>query len=158
DGGDFRLRVGNVPATARGGVVYIGPEGKMVIPLTAALREGTTEFRLPFVESETPLPPLPPPPTPAGPTPPPGPTSPPGPTPPPGPQRDLVLLAPDPDDDGAAGLVDLEDLALDGLADVVGDVRQPADVHLADGQEDVDADVDQQAALDLARDVAADDV
>ena len=62
------------------------------------------------------------------------------------------------DDDVAAGLVDLEDLALDGLADVVADVRRPADVHLAGGQEDVDADVDQQAALDLAGDQAGDDV
>ena len=62
------------------------------------------------------------------------------------------------DDDVAAGLVDLEDLALDGLADVVADVRRPADVHLAGRQEDVDADVDQQAALDLAGDHAGDDV
>src|SRR5262249_50329748 len=71
----------------------------------------------------------------------------------------LVLdeLAPA-DDDVAAGLVDLEDLALDRLADVVGDVRWPADVHLAGRQEDVDADVDEQAALDLASDKAGDDV
>ena len=62
------------------------------------------------------------------------------------------------DDDVAAGLVDLEDLALDGLADVVADVGRPADVDLAGGQEDVDADVDQQAALDLAGDHAGDDV
>src|SRR5262249_59146199 len=62
------------------------------------------------------------------------------------------------DDDVAAGLVDLEDLALDGLADVVGDVGRPADVHLAGGEEDVDADVDQEAALDLAGDRAGDDV
>src|SRR5262249_24369266 len=62
------------------------------------------------------------------------------------------------DDDVAPGLVDLQDLALDGPADVVADVRRPADVHLAGRQEDVDADVDQQAALDLAGDHAADDV
>ena len=62
------------------------------------------------------------------------------------------------DDDVAARLVDDEDLALDGLADVVADVGRPADVHLAGGQEDVDADVDQQAALDLAGDQAGDDV
>ena len=62
------------------------------------------------------------------------------------------------DDDVAAGLVDLEDLALDGLADVVGDVRRPADVHLAGRQEHVHADVHEQAALDLARDRAADDI
>ena len=62
------------------------------------------------------------------------------------------------DDDIAAGLVDLEDLALDGLADVVGDVGRTADIDLAGGQEDVDADVDQQAALDLAGDHAGNDV
>src|SRR5262249_56694222 len=62
------------------------------------------------------------------------------------------------DDDVAAGLVDLEDLALDGLVNVVGDVGRPADVDLGGGQEDVDADVDQQAALDLAGDQAGDDV
>src|SRR5205085_7590595 len=62
------------------------------------------------------------------------------------------------DDDVAPRLVDLEDLALDGAVDVVADVRRPADVHLAGRQEDVDADVDQQAALDLAGDHAADDV
>src|SRR5205823_7279726 len=62
------------------------------------------------------------------------------------------------DDGVAAGLVDLEDLARDGAVDVVGDVRRAADVDLAGGQEDVDADVDQQAALDLARDQAGDDV
>src|SRR5262249_45355745 len=42
------------------------------------------------------------------------------------------------DDDVAASLVDLEDLALDGAADVVADVGGPADVHLAGRQEDVD--------------------
>src|SRR5439155_26047393 len=62
------------------------------------------------------------------------------------------------DDDVAAGLVDLEDLALDGAVDVVADVRRAADVHLAGRQEHVDADVDQQPALDLAGDHAADDV
>src|SRR5205823_12591997 len=61
-------------------------------------------------------------------------------------------------DDIASGLVDLEDLALDGAADVVADVRRAADVDLAGWQKDVDADVDQQAALDLAGDRAADDV
>src|SRR5262249_44783893 len=34
-------------------------------------------------------------------------------------------------DDIAAGLVDLEDFALNGLADVVADVRRPADINLA---------------------------
>ncbi len=41
------------------------------------------------------------------------------------------------------------------LVDVVADVGGPADVDLAGGQEDVDADIDQQAALDLAGDLAA---
>src|SRR5262249_25228635 len=54
------------------------------------------------------------------------------------------------DHDVAAGLVDLENLALDGLADVVSDVGGPANVHLAGGQEDIDADVHQETALDLA--------
>ena len=62
------------------------------------------------------------------------------------------------DDDVAPGLVDLEDLALDLAVDVIADVRRPADVHLAGGEKDVDADVDQQAALDLAGDGAGDDV
>ena len=43
-------------------------------------------------------------------------------------------------------------------ADVVADVGRAADVDLAGRQEDVHADVDQQAALDLARDHAGDDV
>src|SRR5207237_649729 len=62
------------------------------------------------------------------------------------------------DHDVAAGLVDLEDFAVDGATDVVGDVRRPADVHLAGRQEYVDADVDQQAALDLARHLTGNDV
>src|SRR5262249_6514376 len=61
-------------------------------------------------------------------------------------------------DDVTPRLVDLEDLALDAAADVVADVGRTADVHLAGGQEDVDADVDEQAALDLAGDHAADDI
>ena len=44
------------------------------------------------------------------------------------------------------------------LADVVADVRRPADIDLAGGQEDVDADVDEQAALDLPEHQAGDDV
>ncbi len=62
------------------------------------------------------------------------------------------------DDDVAAGFVDLQHQALDRAADVVADVGRTADVDLAGGQEDVDADIDQQAALDLARDRAGDDV
>ena len=44
------------------------------------------------------------------------------------------------------------------FADVVADVVRPADIDLAGRQEHVDADVDQQAALDLAGDLAGDDV
>ena len=62
------------------------------------------------------------------------------------------------DDDVAPALVDLEDHALDLLIDIIGDVGGAADVDLAGGQEDVDADIDQQAALDLAGDSALDDV
>ena len=62
------------------------------------------------------------------------------------------------DDDVAAGLVDLEHQALDRLADVFADVVRTADVDLAGRQEDVHADVHQQAALDLPRDGAGDDV
>ncbi len=60
--------------------------------------------------------------------------------------------------DVPAVLVDREDHAADLAVEVVGDVRRPADVDLAGGQEGVDADVDQQAALDLAGDLAGDDV
>ena len=56
------------------------------------------------------------------------------------------------DDDVPPALVDLEDHALDLLIDVIGDVGRAADVDLAGGQEDVDADIDQQPALDLAGD------
>src|SRR5262249_23909143 len=61
-------------------------------------------------------------------------------------------------DDVPPHLVDLEDHALDFFVDVIADVRRPADVHLAGRQEYVDADVDEQAALDLARDEALDPV
>ena len=44
------------------------------------------------------------------------------------------------------------------VADVVADVVRAADVDLAGRQEDVDADVDEQTALDLAGDEAGDDV
>ncbi len=62
------------------------------------------------------------------------------------------------DDNVPPRLVDLEDHAIDLLIDVVGDIAGAADVDLAGGEEDVDADVDEQAALDLAGDLAADDV
>ena len=44
------------------------------------------------------------------------------------------------------------------LADVIADVGRAADIDLAGRQEHVDADVDQQATLDLAGDDAGDDV
>ena len=62
------------------------------------------------------------------------------------------------DDDVAARFVDLEDLALDVLADVVGDVGRTADVDLRGGQEDRHADVHEEAALDLAHDAAGDGI
>ena len=62
------------------------------------------------------------------------------------------------DDDIAPRVVDFEDDALDGAADVVADVGRPADIDLAGRQKDVDADVDEQAALDFANDGAGDDV
>ena len=79
-------------------------------------------------------------------------------------ERLFLLLAGDldqfaaTDDDVVAGLVDLQDDAVDVLVDEVGDVRRPADVDLAGRQEDVDADVDQEAPLDLAGDLAGDHV
>ena len=62
------------------------------------------------------------------------------------------------DDDVPPRLVDLQHEALDGPADVVADVGRAADVDLAGRQEHVHADIDQQPALDLARDHAGDDV
>src|SRR5690606_26246209 len=62
------------------------------------------------------------------------------------------------DDDVAAGLVDLEDLGLDVLADVDADVARAADVDLRGGEEDRHADVDEQAALDLPHHAALDGV
>ncbi|HEX2688743.1 MAG TPA: hypothetical protein VHN14_19105, partial [Kofleriaceae bacterium] len=55
---------------------------------------------------------------------------------------------------GSDGLYGIPTTQLAGTA--LGDVRRPADVHLGRGQEDVDADVDEQAALDLAGDQALD--
>ena len=62
------------------------------------------------------------------------------------------------DDDVAAGVVDLQDHALDRLADVLANVVRTANVDLAGRQEDIHADVDQQTAFDLAGDFAADHV
>jgi FG-GAP-like repeat len=44
----LRLTVADVPATARGGVLYFGTQGNEVRPLTAELRGGTTEFLLSY--------------------------------------------------------------------------------------------------------------
>jgi FG-GAP-like repeat len=44
----LRLSVADVPATARGGVLFFGTEGNQVRPLTAELRGGTTEFLLSY--------------------------------------------------------------------------------------------------------------
>src|SRR5690606_19023931 len=62
------------------------------------------------------------------------------------------------DNDIAAGFVDLQHFALNGAADVIADVVRTADVDLAGRQEDVDADIDQQTAFDLANDLAGDDL
>src|SRR5205085_406406 len=62
------------------------------------------------------------------------------------------------DDDVAALVVDDQDLALQRLADQHADVGDAAGVDLAGRQKDVDADVDQEATLDLARDRPGDHV
>ena len=54
--------------------------------------------------------------------------------------------------------VDLDDLALDGLPDVLGDVAAAADGHLGGGEKHGHADIDQQPALDLPHDAPVDDV
>ena len=62
------------------------------------------------------------------------------------------------DDDVAAFFVDLEDDGVDGPADPIGDFAGPADVHLAGGEEDRHADVDEQPAFDFLGDFAGDGV
>jgi hypothetical protein len=63
------------------------------------------------------------------------------------------------DDDVAPRLVDLEHEALDRPAAVVADVGGAADIDLARGEKHVHPrNVDEQSALDLAGDVAGDDV
>jgi hypothetical protein len=42
--GQVGLQVSDVPATARGGLVFLGPQGNTQQPLTGALRAGTTSF------------------------------------------------------------------------------------------------------------------
>ena len=62
------------------------------------------------------------------------------------------------DDDVHPLLIDLDDAGVDLLADPLADVTGAADVHLRGREEHRHADVDQQAALDLALDLAVDDV
>jgi hypothetical protein len=45
---DYRLSVAGVSPSARGGAVYLGRDGSAVQPLTAALRDGTTQFDFAF--------------------------------------------------------------------------------------------------------------
>ena len=59
-------------------------------------------------------------------------------------------------DDVHARFVDLDDLALDLLPDVLRDVTRAADADLRSGQEDRDADLDEETALDLAADLTGD--
>jgi hypothetical protein len=55
------------------------------------------------------------------------------------------------DDEAMALPVDLEDLAINGLANEIVEVRR-AGIYLAGRQEDLDADIDQQAGLEALRD------
>ena len=61
------------------------------------------------------------------------------------------------EDDVLALLVELDDLALEGLALVDAQVLGRDDVDLAAGQERLDADVEHEAALDHGLDLAADE-
>jgi hypothetical protein len=45
---DYRLSVAGVSPSARGGAVYLGRDGGSTEPLTAALRDGTTQFDFAF--------------------------------------------------------------------------------------------------------------
>ncbi len=62
------------------------------------------------------------------------------------------------DHDIASRFVDLENFALHDASDVVGDIVGTSNIDLAGWQEDVDADIDQQATLDLASDGTGDDL
>src|SRR5262249_5919489 len=53
---------------------------------------------------------------------------------------------------------DLQDHAFDFLIDVISDIGRAADVDLARGQKDVDADIDEQTTFDLASNLPFDDV
>src|SRR5207248_875806 len=80
----LRLAVKDVPSTVRGGVLYFGADRNEVRPLTAELRNGTTEFLLTYgstLLSPDPPPSLPPSSSPSSPpiSPPSLPLSPPGP-------------------------------------------------------------------------------
>jgi hypothetical protein len=62
------------------------------------------------------------------------------------------------DNDVAPALIDFEDHALDFLVDVIGNIRGAPDVDLAGRQKNVDADIDEQPALDFAGHLALDDI
>ena len=59
-------------------------------------------------------------------------------------------------DDVLAFLVDLDDLEIVSIAHILGEVLGGDDINLGRGQEGLDADVDEQAALDDRLDLAAD--
>ncbi len=61
------------------------------------------------------------------------------------------------EDDVLAVVVDLDDLEIVGVADELVQVLRRGDVDLAAGQERLDADVDHEAALDDALDLALDE-
>ena len=61
------------------------------------------------------------------------------------------------EDDVLAVVVDLDDLEIVGVADELVEVLRRGDVDLAAGQERLDADVDHEAALDDALDLALDE-
>ena len=60
------------------------------------------------------------------------------------------------ENDVVAFLVDLDDFELVGFADELIEVARGDDVDLRSGEESIDADVDHQAAFDLAADLAFD--
>ena len=57
-------------------------------------------------------------------------------------------------DDGLGFSINLDDLTLDVSVDISPDISWSADINLAGRQEDIDADVHEQATLDLACDQA----
>ena len=61
-------------------------------------------------------------------------------------------------DDVTPGFVDFQNRTFDFLTNVFADVRRPSNIDLTGRQEHVDADIDQQTALDFADDRAFDHV